>query len=139
MHPCNHISRIKESHGMGRHQHVQAHHRRRRPRQRPCNRQPHQKITREALNRPRQENNPRPTTVGYGGVEEAGEDSDVGAEVFEHRYSIEGGLVVALGGFQDLGVDAEGVERAAGALDPYAGACRHPFVLDQGFSARIII
>lgn len=139
IHAGDHVSRIKESHGMRRHEDIQAHHIRRGPRQYPRNREPHQKVAGEALKRPGQEHDPRPTTAGDGGVEEAGEDSDVGTEVFEHRYGVEGGLIVTLGGFYELGVDAEGVERTGGALDPYAGGGGYPFVLDQGFSAGVEI
>lgn len=141
MHPGDHISGIKESDGMGGQNHIHAHHGRRRPRQRPSNRQPHQEVTGEGLKGPREEHDPGPTAagVGGGGIEEAGEDPDIGSEVFEDGDGVEGGLVVGLGGFQDRGVDAEGVEGAAGALDPYARGRGHPLVLDQGFSARVVI
>lgn len=139
MHPSDHIRRVKESHRVRRHQHVQTHHRRRRPRQCARNRQPHQKVAREALHRPRQKHDPRPTAICGGGVEDSGKEPDVGPDVFAPRYRGERGLVVILGGFEDLGVDAEGVERASCALDPYAGGGGHPFVPDQGFPAGIVI
>lgn len=61
------------------------------------------------------------------GVEEAGEEADVGADVLEEGDGVEGGLGVGLGGFEDWRVDAEAVGGAAGALNPYAGDGGHPF------------
>jgi len=61
-----------------------------------------------------------------GGVEEAGEDAEIGADVLEDRDGVERGLVVALRGLEHGGVDAEGVRCAAAPLDPYGGGDARP-------------
>lgn len=50
-------------------------------------------------------------------VDEAGEDADVGAEVFEEAEEVEGGLVVAQGGLDLRRVEAEHVGGAGGGHD----------------------
>lgn len=70
------------------------------------------------------------------GVEESGEDAEVCAEVFEERDGVEGGLRVALGGFEGGGVDSEGGRGAARRLDPYAGHRRRPFVVEHATTSH---
>lgn len=110
MHAGDDIRRVEESHGVRRHEHVETHHQRRRPRQRPGDGEPHHEVAGEALQRAGEEDDPGAAAGGGGGVEEAGEEADVGADVLEPGDGGERGLVVVLGGFEGLGVDAEGVE-----------------------------
>lgn len=44
------------------------------------------------------------------GVENAGEDAAVGANVFEDGNGVESGLIIVLGRFESWGIDGEGVE-----------------------------
>ncbi|KAJ8536429.1 hypothetical protein K7X08_034830 [Anisodus acutangulus] len=82
---------------------------------------PHEEVTSKALDSPSQMDNPwtavkkRETasdgggSSGDGGIKEAGENSGVGADIFENRDSVECGLIVSLGGLEHRGVDTEGV------------------------------
>ncbi|KAI3440639.1 Nodulin-like domain-containing protein [Psidium guajava] len=112
-------------------QHEQAHCRHGRPAQDPGNGCPHQGVAQQVLGRPSEVDHPRPATaagiVGVG-VEEAGEDAAVGAEVLEDGDGVEGGLRVALGGLEGGRVDGEGVQGPAGALDQDARHGRRPLV-----------
>lgn len=122
------VGSIEKRLSVSRHQHKQAHGRNRRPVYDPDDGEPHEEVAREALDRSSGLGHPRPdgepglatAAGGDGGVEEAGENAGVGADVLEDGDGVEGGLVVALAGFEDGGVDGEGVGCAAAALDPYA-------------------
>jgi hypothetical protein len=46
-----------------------------------------------------------------------------------HRYQIRCRVLISLSGFESWRVDGEGVERTAGALNPYARYCREPFAV----------
>lgn len=64
--------------------------------------EPHEEVTEEALRGTGDVDDPRPDESpargrGDGGVQEAGEDSGVGADVLEDGDGVEGGLVVGLG------------------------------------------
>lgn len=113
-------------------QHEHAHGRNGRPAQDPGDGCPQQGVAHEVLGRSGEVDHPRPATAAAGiigvGVEDAGEDAAVGAEVLEDGDGVEGGLGVALGGLEGWGVDGEGVEGAAGALDQDARRGRRPLV-----------
>lgn len=66
-----------------------------------------------------------------GGVEKAGNDAGVGADVLENGNGVEGGLIVALSGFESRRIDAEGVGGTADALDPNPEGRCNPFVGDK--------
>lgn len=88
---------------MSRQEHEQAHQRHRRTVNQPHNGGPHQEVTREALNRSRQEDYPWPQKRGPSllpwvmggmircgvGVEDAGESAGVGADVLEDGHGVE--------------------------------------------------
>lgn len=93
---------------------------------------PHEEIAQEALDRSGEEHRSGPTGGG-GGVEEARKEAAVDADVLEDGDDVESGLVVALGGLERVGVDGEGVEGAARALDPYARRRRYPFAVEDIF------
>uniref|UniRef100_A0A5K0V2D3 Uncharacterized protein n=1 Tax=Nymphaea colorata TaxID=210225 RepID=A0A5K0V2D3_9MAGN len=69
---------------------------------------PHHEIAEKGLKGACEEHHPRPAWSG-GGVEEAGKDTDVGANVLEEADGVEGGLVVALRPLEGGGIDAKGV------------------------------
>lgn len=139
MDATDHIGGVKESLRVSRHPHEQAHHRDRRPVYHSDDGGPNQKVPGEELHGPGKEDEPRPgrehrppgaaAPLGDGGVEEAGDDAGVSADVLEDGDGVEGGLGVGLGGLEGGGVDAEGVRCAAAGLDPYARDGRHPFVV----------
>ena len=137
------IGGVEERLAVSGQQHEAAHGRHRRPGDGTDDGEPHEEVPGKALDRPRQEDDPGPAGKseaaagdGCGCVEEAGEDSGVGADVLEDGDGVERGLVVALAGLEDGGVDAEGVRCAAAALNPYARRCRDPFAAFH-FSSRL--
>lgn len=102
-------------------EHEQAHQRHCRPMNDSSDGQPYKKIASKALYRPCHVDHPRSTKTeeirngrglmavsaaaaamdGDGGVEEAGEDTGVGSDVFEHGDGIERCLVVTLARFEN--------------------------------------
>lgn len=102
-------------------EHEQSHNSHRRPVYGSGDCKPHKKVTGKALDSPSQMYNPWPAVekrkassvvARIGGdscIKEAGENSGVGADIFENRDSVESGLIVKLGGLERRGVDTEGV------------------------------
>lgn len=132
----DHTDSVEERGALRRQKHEEAHSRHRRPGNYSGHRSPDEEVAGEALDCSGQEHHPRstkpvrrrPIPSGYdGGVEEAGENPEIAAEVHEDGNGIESGLVIALTGLEHRRVDAEGV-RAYAALDPYAHHCGYPFV-----------
>lgn len=112
-------------------QHEHAHDRHGRPAQDPGDGCPYEGVAHQVLDRPGEVDHPRPATaagITGVGVEDTGEDAAVGAKVLEDGDGVEGGLGVALGELEGGGVDGEGVEGAAGALDQDARHGRRPLV-----------
>lgn len=95
---------------MGRQEHEQAHDRNRRPVNESIDGEPDEEVAGKALDCSGQVYQPGAATIrSDGGVEEAGEDAEVGADVLEDGDGVESRLIVRLGGFEERGVDAEGV------------------------------
>lgn len=73
---------------------------------------PHEKVAGKALDSPSQMYDPWPSVEkresssaggrisGDSGIKEAGENSGVGADIFENRDSVESGLIIRLGGLE---------------------------------------
>lgn len=147
MHSGDDIGGVEEGLGVSSQKHEKAHRRHRRPIDDSGNRQPHEEVAEEALNRSDRVDRPRPRDPmpesaiiagggRSGGVEEAGENAGVGADVLEDGDGVESGLGVVLGGFENGGVDAEGVGGTGGGLDPYARHRRCPFSDFHGLRFR---
>lgn len=132
----NDIGGVQESLTVGSEPGEEAHNRNRRWADEAHDGGPDEEEAHEALESAGSDDDPGPTECGPlgfggsggggalgvgsdGGVEEAGEDAEVGANVFKDRDGVEGGLIVVLGGLENRGVDAEGVGCAAAPLDPY--------------------
>lgn len=131
MHSGDDIRGIEEGLGVSSQKHEKAHRQHRRTIDDSGDRQPYKEVAEEALDRPHRVDRPRPRDPppqsaiiaggGRGGsVEEARENAGVGADVLEDGDCVESGLGVVLGGFENGGVDAEGVRGTGGGLDPYA-------------------
>lgn len=88
------IGRVEERLAVRRQEHEQAHGRHRRPLNHSGDSRPHEKVSDEALHRPRRYNHPGPAhpaapSGSDGGVKEAGEDAGVGADVLEYGHRVE--------------------------------------------------
>ena len=102
-------------------EHVDAHERERRGRD-PGDGEPHGEVPGGAEDGSREEDEPwAAPSRGRPRGEEAREDAGVGADVLEEGDGVERGLVVALGGLERRGVDAEAVGAPRAALDERAG------------------
>jgi len=107
-------------------QHVDAHERERRGRD-PGDGEPHGEVPGGAEDGSREEDEPWAAPArGRPRGEEAREDAGVGADVLEEGDGVERGLVVALGGLERRGVDAEAVGAPRAALDERAGGQGRP-------------
>lgn len=98
MHTGDNISGVEERLRVSRQKHEKAHHRHRRPMNQSGHRSPQEEVTHKALNSSGQVDHPRfaqagppktTTSMRDGGVEEAGENSDICADVFEDRNRVE--------------------------------------------------
>ena len=134
MHTSHHIRRIKKRLRMCSQKHKEAHRRHRWSIYHPRNSGPDENISKEPLNRTRSVDHPwsGKGTTGVkgsdGGVKKAGNYAGVGADVFENRNSIEGGLIVGLGGLESGRIYAKGVGSATDALNPDSKDGCNPFV-----------
>lgn len=98
MHSGDNIGGVEERLGVSRQQHEEAHQRHRRPMNQSGDGGPHEEVTHKALNSSGQVDHPRSGQLGPpkttasmrdGGVEEAGENADVRADIFEDGNGIE--------------------------------------------------
>lgn len=125
-------------------EHIETHERHRRAGHKTGDGEPHGEIAGETLGGSHGVDDPRApapeppiagpatgTERGGKGVEDAGEEASVGADVLEDGDGVKRGLIVALGGLQERGVDPKAVRRPAGALDPYASGGRRPFASED--------
>lgn len=95
----DHVGRVEERLSVRRHQHEATHRRHRWPVNDSDHREPDKEVAREALNRSRHVDHPWPgpkprppasaAVERDSGVEEAGEDADVGADVLEGGHDVE--------------------------------------------------
>lgn len=129
------ISGVKEGLSMGCHEHEETHSRHRWPRNHAGDCSPHEEVAQKALYRSGKQDNPRASSRrvrdGRRRVENTGECAAVDSDVLEDRDGVESGLVVLLGGLQDLRVYRESVKRPTGALNPYAAHRRYPLAVKK--------
>ncbi|KAL8154252.1 hypothetical protein V2J09_012012 [Rumex salicifolius] len=116
----DHIGGVEERHGMASEKHEKADDSNRRLSDCAGDSEPDEEVSEEALDRAGNDDQLRAAeevvpraAVHSECVEESGEDAEVSAEVFEKSDGVECGLRVALGGFEDGGIDSEGGRGAA--------------------------
>lgn len=103
------ISRIEKGLSMSGQKHEETHNRHARSVDCSCNSKPEKEVTGEALDCAGGVDRPWSGAAGDGGVEEAGDDTGVSADVLEDGDGVESGLGIGLCGFQNWGVDSERV------------------------------